>query len=65
MKQIILLNQKIRNFFYREEGMGTVEMVLILFVLVGVVMLFREKVEFIVKKYLTDMDPNLSHPTLN
>ncbi len=65
MKHIILLQQRIRDFFQQEDGIGTVEMVLILFVLVGVVMVFKNNIDKMVANYFNNMDPNFTHPTLN
>ncbi len=61
MDKIILLQQKIRDFFKQEDGIGTVEMVLILFVLVGVVMIFKSNIETLVNNYFSKMDPNFKH----
>ena len=37
-----------RQFFTEEEGMGTVEVILIIVVLVGLVIIFKEKITDIV-----------------
>lgn len=50
----------IKNFLKEEEGMGTVEVVLIVVVLVGLVVVFKENIAGIVTKALdkatTDSD---------
>ncbi len=61
MNNIILLQQRVKDFLNQEDGIGTVEMILILFVLVGVVMIFKTNIETMVNKYLTNMDPNFTH----
>ncbi len=61
MKTMIMLQQKIRNFFTDESGIGTVEMILILFVLIGVVIIFKENIETLVNNYFNKMDPNFTH----
>jgi len=38
----------IRDFIYEEDAIGTVEMILILIVLIGLVILFRDKLTKIV-----------------
>lgn len=38
----------IRSFFLEEDGMGTVEIILIIVVLVGLVLIFREQITEIV-----------------
>ncbi len=62
MNNVILLQQRIRDFFNQEDGIGSVEMVLILFVLVGIVMIFKQNIETMVGNYLNNMDPNFTHP---
>lgn len=41
-----------------EKGFGTIEMVLIIFVLVSLVILFRSSITDLVQKYLKQLDPN-------
>ena len=38
----------IRNFLTEEDGIGTVEMILILVVLIGIVIIFRDQIRQIV-----------------
>ncbi len=61
MKTMILLQQRIRDFFNDESGIGTVEMILILFVLIGVVIIFKDNIEKLVNNYFSKMDPNFTH----
>ncbi len=61
MNNIILLQERIKDFINQEDGIGTVEMILVLFVLVGVVMIFKTNIESMVNKYLSNMDPNFTH----
>lgn len=44
------------------KGLGTVEVILITFVLVTLVILFRKSIEVVVRKYLNQIDPNFSRP---
>lgn len=46
----------------RSKGLGTVEVVLITFVLVTLVIMFRGAIGDIVSKYLRQMDPNFTRP---
>ena len=41
--------EKIKNFIREEDGIGTVEMILILVVLIGIVILFRDNLTKILK----------------
>lgn len=41
---------KLKEFLYGEEGMGTVEMILIIVVLIGLVIIFKEKITALVNK---------------
>ena len=47
--------KKIKNFWDDESGMGVVEVVLIIIVLVGLVMLFKEKITSLVNMLLSKM----------
>ena len=38
-----------RDFFWEEDGMGTVEIILIIVVLVGLVLIFKEQITKIVE----------------
>lgn len=40
---------RLRNFFLEDDGMGTVEIILIIVVLVGLVLIFKDKIEDIVE----------------
>ncbi len=61
MKTIIKLKQKMDSFFSEQDGIGTVEMILILFVLIGVVIIFKQNIENLVNQYFSKMDPNFTH----
>ena len=43
----------VRQFFTEEDGMGTVEVILIIVVLVGLVVIFKEKITDIVNSIFT------------
>ncbi len=61
MKAIVRLQQRIRQFWQAEDGIGTVEMILILFVLIGVVIIFKANIESLVNDYFSKMDPGFTH----
>ena len=44
------------------KGLGTVEVILITFVLVTLVIMFRGSIEGVVRKYLNQIDPNFTRP---
>lgn len=46
----------------KSKGLGTVEVVLITFVLVTLVIMFRTAIGDVVSKYLRQMDPNFTRP---
>ena len=47
--------KKIKNFWYEDSGMGVVEVVLIIIVLVGLVMLFKKQITSLVNMLLSKM----------
>ena len=47
--------KKIKNFWEDESGMGVVEVVLIIIVLVGLVMLFKKQITSLVNMLLSKM----------
>lgn len=49
----------VRSFIYEEDGMGVVEVVLIIIVLVGLVALFKDQIESIVKTVLSKMSTKI------
>ena len=49
------LLKKIKNFWDDESGMGVVEVVLIIIVLVGLVMLFKKQITSLVNMLLSKM----------
>ena len=52
---MIILLKKIKNFWDDESGMGVVEVVLIIIVLVGLVMLFKKQITSLVNMLLSKM----------
>lgn len=49
------IKNRIAAFFAEEDGMGVVEVVLIIIVLVGLVILFKDKITSIVNTILSKM----------
>ena len=47
--------KKIKNFWDDESGMGVVEVVLIIIVLVGLVMLFKKEIASLLNKMVNQM----------
>jgi len=45
----LMLKQKIKDFITEEDGIGTVEMILILVVLIGIVLIFKEQLNSLVE----------------
>ncbi len=54
MKDLIL--KKISNFINEEDGIGTVEMILILVVLIGLVLIFKEQLTNLVNSIFTTIN---------
>lgn len=54
------LSGKIRNFLGDEEGVGVVEIILILLVLVGLVILFRSQISTIAKNIFSSINSSVS-----
>ena len=53
----LMLKEKLKNFIDEEDGIGTVEMILILVVLIGLVLIFKEQLNSLVTtifKTITD-----------
>ena len=49
--------QRVRDFFAEDEGMGTVEVILIIVVLIGLVIIFKQQISGLVEdvfKTITD-----------
>ncbi len=44
----LMIKQKIKDFIVEEDGIGTVEMILILVVLIGLVLIFKEQLTSLV-----------------
>ena len=49
------LKENIKNFWQDEEGMGVVEIVLIIVVLIGLVIIFKSQITALVNKLLSKM----------
>lgn len=43
-----MIKKRVTDFFVEEEGMGTVEMILIIVVLIGLVIIFKEQLNDLV-----------------
>lgn len=52
-RKIMLHLKTVRQFLTEEDGMGTVEVILIIVVLVGLVVIFKEKITDIVNSIFT------------
>lgn len=52
------MKQQIRRFLKEEDGMGTVEIVLIIVVLIALVMIFKEKIKQVVNKAMNTISTN-------
>lgn len=50
------MKNEIRRFIKEEDGLGTVEIVLLIAILVGVALLFKGKITEIVEKMLKKLD---------
>ena len=50
---MVMGNNKFRQFLTEEDGMGTVEVILIIVVLVGLVIIFKEKITEVVNSIFT------------
>ncbi|MGX8687939.1 MAG: Flp1 family type IVb pilin [bacterium] len=48
--------KELRKFFYGEEGMGTVEIILIIVVLVGLVVIFRKQLNDLVTRIFNQIN---------
>ena len=46
-------NKSVKDFFKEEEGMGTVEVILIIVVLIGLVIIFKEQLNDLVNDIFT------------
>ena len=46
---------KVRNFFNEEDGIGVVEVILILLVLVGLVIIFKDQIVSLAKGIFTNI----------
>lgn len=51
--------KRIRDFWQEEDGMGTVEVILIIVVLVGLVILFRNQITIIVQSLFSKITSQL------
>ena len=51
---------RIRNFFEEEDGIGVVEVILILLVLVGLVIIFKDQIISLAKSIFTSINSQVS-----
>ena len=49
MNYLMILKNKVREFVNEEDGIGTVEMILILVVLIGIVLIFKDNLNDLVE----------------
>ncbi len=63
-KNILLTKLKATKLMQKEDGFGTVEMVIMLFVLITLVIIFRNETMKFIESYFSKMDPNLSLPAV-
>ncbi len=59
MVKMECVKKAVKDFICEEDGMGVVEIVLIIIVLVGLVALFKEQIESIVKTVLSKMNTKI------
>ncbi|QWU17416.1 hypothetical protein KP014_09830 [Paenibacillus sophorae] len=52
MRNMLTIVEKSKNFWLDEEGLGTLEMILIIAVLVAVVVLFRQKIREVISNLI-------------
>lgn len=52
------MKELVKRFFYEEEGMGTVEVIIIIAVLVGVALLFRKRLISFVNGIINNLFPD-------
>lgn len=52
------LRNHVRNIFYGEEGMGVVEVILIIVVLIGLVIIFQTNIKSVVASIFTTIQKN-------
>ncbi len=57
------MKEKIRNFWYDEEGMGTLEVLIIVVVLVGIALMFKGKITGYVRDIFTSVDAEKGNMT--
>lgn len=50
-----MINKKIKQYLKEEDGMGVIEIVLIIIVLVGLVVLFKDQITDLVNNLLSKM----------
>ena len=47
--KLLMIKSKIKELFLEEDGIGTVEMILILVVLIGIVLIFKDQLTALVE----------------
>ena len=55
-----IIMKELKTFFCREEGMGTVEIILIIVVLVGLVVIFRKQLNDLVTRIFSQINADSS-----
>ncbi|WDV46940.1 Flp1 family type IVb pilin [Clostridiaceae bacterium M8S5] len=50
------MKNEIMRFIKEEDGLGTVEIVILIAILIGVALLFKDKIMYIVKRMLGKLD---------
>lgn len=60
-KRMQRVNYYIQEFIEDEEGLGIVELVLIIIVLIGLVMIFKEKVKVFIDKLFDKATQKIDH----
>lgn len=58
MKKENRVKKEIKRFFYEEDGIGTVEMILILVVLIGLVIIFKSQLTSLVNSLFEGISDN-------
>ena len=57
---LISLFGRVRNFFEEEDGIGVVEVILILLVLVGLVIIFKDQIVALAKSIFSNINSQVN-----
>ncbi len=57
---LISLFGRVRNFFEEEDGIGVVEVILILLVLVGLVIIFKDQIVSLAKSIFSNINSQVN-----